>query len=439
VSLFRSGPRSTSPDGRKEGPRGEVDPGPVTAVIGPPARMPPPPTAWPPLAALPPGTVLPPGIPDPPATPYPRAGGAGTADSSGPRRETAPDPSAPPDWPLTPGSVGVWSPPPQAGSAQPDPTGRPARAMAPVGRAPVASGRAAVLAGYRPAHRRGIEAGHDHRADRGHGDQGHDHPGYGDQGHGERVDRLVGRLSATDTAPVEVDEVAALLEATGITDQVATREYRQPGLFALAAVVLHRLPCAPAPHRHAIPRTRWDWPGLIRSPLLATRLVGVLGIALATWALGGSAGLIGLIGIPPAEIVAAWYLGQLGWALDTCPTWAALRRYRRLVGHCALAALVPPLLAAVALTSAGRVVPHATAGLVRGADGVLLAGGYALLLLLAAAGRPATVAVLAALGTGTAVLAGHPLTAGGTGLLCVGYLLALVVAAYVLVEPRGRP
>ena len=258
----------------------------------------------------------------------------------------------------------------------------------------------------------------------------------------DRIDDLAARLGAACAGAVDADEVAAVLEAIGITDQVARRGYGQPEVFALAGQVLRRVGGqAPAPP------VRWDWRGLLRPPLLAVRLVVAAAIGGAGWWLGPTTVLPALVAVPLAELLVAWHRGHARWGLAVYDTVAAWRRHLRAIGWATLTALVAPLLVAVALAGAGRGMPpdlpQAPGGLLRAAVGVLIAGGYPLLLLLAANRRTGAAVLLTCLAVGgTGPVAGAwPGVAHGPRLavsvLAAAYLTGLVLTAAVLFDPRG--
>jgi hypothetical protein len=264
----------------------------------------------------------------------------------------------------------------------------------------------------------------------------------------DRLDALLGRLN--DLGVVDADEVAAFLEESGITDQVARRAYREPDIFALAERLHARLWAHPVAARHAAAPVRWDWRGLGRPPMLAVRLVAAAALAGAVWWLGFAALVPALLGVPLAESLAAWHQGHVWWGLVSYDTTLAWRRYLRGLGWTTLAALTPPLLAGVALAvlalagTSGRswhrladpLTPGAAgAGLLTLATGVLLAGGYGVLLLLAARRRVLTGAALA-VGCAACVALTDP-TPARVALVAAGYAAGLAVAGYAVFDPDG--
>lgn len=65
---------------------------------------------------------------------------------------------------------------------------------------------------------------------------------YTGQARADPVMSLAVRMRPTCRRAIDVDEVAAVLEASGINDGVATREYGHTSVFALAAAVLEHTP-----------------------------------------------------------------------------------------------------------------------------------------------------------------------------------------------------
>jgi hypothetical protein len=263
----------------------------------------------------------------------------------------------------------------------------------------------------------------------------------------DRIDDLAARARPACTDTVDVDEVAAVLEEAGITDQVAKQAYGQPELFALAGQVHKRLVGNPAPKRRAARPVRWDWAGLFRPELTLIRLVAALAIGAADWWLGPNVALPALVGVPLAELMVAWHQGHVRWGLSAYDTLAAWHRHLSAVGWAALTALVPPLLVGVALAGACRGMPadlpQAPAGLLHAAVGVLVAGGYGVLLLLAASRRVVVALALSALVAAGIALVAHyfPGTAQKPQLvvevIAGGYLLGLVAVAHSVFDSRS--
>jgi len=224
------------------------------------------------------------------------------------------------------------------------------------------------------------------------------------------IDRLAGIVAARVPRPVHADEVAVLLEATGFTDRTAVHGYRQPGLFALAAQVRRRL--GPPPRPASV--SRWDRSALGGWRLHVARLLSAAGFGLVAWRWGLLTVLPALVAVPLGEVLVGWYGGEARWAAGRYDNTRVVARHRSAVGRRAVLALVPPLLVATAVLSAARQLHSGPA--LRAGIGVLLAGAYPLVLLLAAGRRlAASVAALLAV-------------AGPWGAIG-GYLAGLVVAA----------
>ena len=240
------------------------------------------------------------------------------------------------------------------------------------------------------------------------------------------VDRLAAALRFRRPRPVDPDEVAVVLEANGFTDGLAVDGYRQPGLFALAEQVLHRLCICRV---DCSGRAGWDWRGLGRWRLVVARLVAFAALAAVGW----RTALPVLLALPLGEVLVAWHGGHARHGFAHYADRSLLVRHLRGVGWRALLALVPPVLVATGLLAAaghlpaGRPLASVTAG--HAAVGVLFAGWYGLLLLLAARRRlmPAVVIV---------GVAGALVPLLGMWPVVVGYLLGLVVAALALFDPR---
>jgi hypothetical protein len=257
---------------------------------------------------------------------------------------------------------------------------------------------------------------------------------------GDRLDELTERLRATGA--VDRDEVAAFLEESGITDQVARGRYREPDVFALAERVHARLCVRPSGSRHAAAPVRWDWRGLLRPPLLGIRLVAAAALTGTAWWSGAIALLPVLIGVPLAELLVAWHQGHVWWGLISYDSTLAWRRHLRALGWATLAVLVPPLLVGAAMVGAALAgggglthpLPAATgAGLLALASGVLVTGGYAVLLVLAARRRLLAGTVLFA-ACGLSVVLSHPAPVR-VALVGAGYLAGLVIAAHAMFDP----
>jgi hypothetical protein len=180
---------------------------------------------------------------------------------------------------------------------------------------------------------------------------------------------------------------------------------------------------------------RCYWRGLVRPAVLVARLLAVAVIAVAGWRLGVRTVLPVLVGVAPAEFLVAWLGGHVRWGYTTFDNPQVLRLHVRAHGYSALAALVPSLLLAAALVAAAGRLPQVHEALLRAAIGVLLANGYALLLLLAAARR-------LVIGVAVAGAAALSLALTGTGLPTAAALLVLawiglLAAAPAALDPRS--
>jgi hypothetical protein len=193
--------------------------------------------------------------------------------------------------------------------------------------------------------------------------------------------------------------------------------------------------CRPTlvPRRRPVgPVGSWDWSVLVRPRVVAARVIAAVGFAALAWTLRAPAVLPAVVAFPLAEALVAAHAGQARVAFTAHDDVRAATRYLRVLGRRVVLALVPPLLVAAALLAAGRYLPadrplaHTTA--LHAAVGVLCAGGYGLILLLAAAGRLAEVLVLAAL----AAVAAAYWPPGVLG----GYLAGVVLAAAAVSDPR---
>ena len=97
-----------------------------------------------------------------------------------------------------------------------------------------------------------------------------------------RYSTLVARARAAAPAAADVDEVAAVLEASGVNDRVAAEGYGYPSVFALAEVV-HALAeprrAGPGVRRDGPRRTREVFDTLVRAGLHLTPTVLAIGAA----------------------------------------------------------------------------------------------------------------------------------------------------------------
>jgi hypothetical protein len=116
----------------------------------------------------------------------------------------------------------------------------------------------------------------------------------------QRLTALAADLAVACRAAVDVDEVAALLEASGVNDRVAQQVYAQPGVFALAEALLRRVPRSaeqPAPPTAPPLRPR-AITTLVRAALYLTPAVLAAGVATELAQLPVLAG--------PGALVAGW-------------------------------------------------------------------------------------------------------------------------------------
>jgi hypothetical protein len=238
------------------------------------------------------------------------------------------------------------------------------------------------------------------------------------------VDRLAAAVRFRRPRPVDPDEVAVVLETNGFTDGLAVNGYRQPGVFALAEQVLRRL-CSCRVDCSG--RAGWDWRGLGRWRLVIARLVALVALVAVGW----RTALPVLLALPLGELLVAWHGGQARHGFAHYADRSLLVRHLRAVGWRALLALVPPVLVATGLLSAAGHLP-AGRPLAGAALGVLLAGWYGLLLLLAARRALGFALLLIVVGGALVPLVGLWPFVGA-------YLLGLVLAALVVLDPRRFP
>jgi hypothetical protein len=216
---------------------------------------------------------------------------------------------------------------------------------------------------------------------------------------------------------VDVDELVAALEATGINDDVAARRYGAPSVFALGEEVLGHLRQQPAPwradrrpppylagalgraallvcallplvflsgslgapvlvalglfplvrtlapswRRARGPHTSASAPGSAQLPRrrAAGALVGLVeaaAIALVWWAAPALQPL--LIAVPLAEILVGWHRSRATAGLDSYDDLRAFRREVRGLATITVGALVPPLVVGAALGAAAYRLPY---------------------------------------------------------------------------------
>jgi hypothetical protein len=157
-----------------------------------------------------------------------------------------------------------------------------------------------------------------------------------DQLAAQRLAALAVDLAAACRAAVDVDEVAALLEASGVNDRIAQQVYAQPGVFALADALLRQVPrVAQEPAPPTAPPLR---------PRVITTLVrAALYLTPAVLAAGASSQLSRLpVLAGPGALIAGWAgaqgLSYLGYVrLNTAGPAGAARLL--LAGFGALAAV----------------------------------------------------------------------------------------------------
>ena len=159
-----------------------------------------------------------------------------------------------------------------------------------------------------------------------------------------------------------------------------------------------------------------------------------------------------LLAVPILEALIGWHTGQVEAGLDAAENGADYGRHVRGVTLITLAGLLPPLAVGVTLAFAAYRLPAGLPGLagtqagVLGlAGGTLLGGVFAITYLLAARGRTATAAVLAAAPpAAAAVLPVLPLPAAGplpdvVAVLAGAHLAGLLIVALTAADPRRTP
>jgi hypothetical protein len=169
---------------------------------------------------------------------------------------------------------------------------------------------------------------------------------------------------------------------------------------------------------------------------------------------GPPAALPLLAAVPLLEIFVGWHTARVAVGLDEYDDHRAYRRHLRVVAFGTIFVLVPPLFTGVAFGAAADRLPlrlsdhpDARALVLALASGVLLAGLFGVVLLLATRRRLGTAALLAAApATLTAGIAGRDDPAHLTGaavlptavaVLAAVYALGLATATYVLFDPRS--
>jgi hypothetical protein len=161
-----------------------------------------------------------------------------------------------------------------------------------------------------------------------------------------------------------------------------------------------------------------------------------------------------LAAVPLLEIFVGWHTARVAVGLDEYDDHRAYRRHLRGVALCTIVVLLPPLFAGIAFGAAADRLPlrlsdhpDARALVLALASGVLLAGLFGVVLLLATRRRLGTAALLAAApATLTAGIAGRDDPAHLTGaavlptavaVLAAVYAVGLATATYALFDPRS--
>ncbi|WP_432943043.1 hypothetical protein ACQPXM_39180 [Kribbella sp. CA-253562] len=141
--------------------------------------------------------------------------------------------------------------------------------------------------------------------------------------------------------PVDAYEVAAALEASGISDRTASERYGRPDVFALGAELLPSLRMQAVGHTHAVRAAR-----VAVIPTLQRGLVFVLPALLTGSAMGGRTAQLEVV-LLLAAVAYGWAASQgvayAGYALTSA---GSLPEARRLMRDLAVVALVPALVGA---------------------------------------------------------------------------------------------
>jgi peptidoglycan/LPS O-acetylase OafA/YrhL len=154
-----------------------------------------------------------------------------------------------------------------------------------------------------------------------------------------------------------------------------------------------------------------------------------------------------LLAVPALETLVGWHMHQVEAGLDAAESGRDYRKHIRSVAVATVAALMPPLAAGFALAAAAYQIPYGTAtrdGVLALAAGTLLGGLFAATFLLAARGRTAVAATLAAAAPLAIValpfLPAPPLDPlpGFVAVFLVTDLLGLLAVAYTAADHETR-
>jgi hypothetical protein len=163
--------------------------------------------------------------------------------------------------------------------------------------------------------------------------------------------------------------------------------------------------------------------------------------AVLVWRAAPDAEVLAL-GVPLLVFLVCWHEARAATAADAHDDLRAFHREVRDLGTVTVGALVPPLVAGVALGAAAYRLPYELSGhpgarglVLSGAAVLLLGGVLALTALLTARGRPILGAVVAA-GPLSALVAGGALLPATVAALAVTYLAGLVLAAHAVFDPE---
>ncbi|WP_345511307.1 hypothetical protein [Phytohabitans houttuyneae] len=147
-------------------------------------------------------------------------------------------------------------------------------------------------------------------------------------------------------------------------------------------------------------------------------------------------------GVPMLVFVVCWHEARAATAADAHDDLRAFHREVRDLGTVTVGALVPPLVAGVALGAAAYRLPYELSGhpgarglMLSGAAVLLLGGVLALTALLTARGRPVVAALVAAAPL-SALAAGGTLLPATVTALAATYLAGLVLAAHAVFDPE---